>query len=117
MREDHYRTLGVAPDADAAAVRAAYLRVMRDNHPDRRPGDPVAAATARRANVAWSVLRDDTRRDAYDRLRASRPARVTHGPPAYSPAGADYRRALHEATLRVGLAVFVLGVVLLLTFS
>jgi curved DNA-binding protein CbpA len=117
MPGDHYRTLGVAPDADAVAVRAAYLRVMLDNHPDRRPGDPAAAATARRANAAWSVLRDATRRDAYDRLGTARPARVSHGPPAYSPSGADYRRALHEATLRAGLATFLLGMVLLLTFS
>ncbi|MBW3601894.1 MAG: J domain-containing protein [Actinobacteria bacterium] len=117
MREDHYRTLGVAPDADAGAVRAAYLRVMRESHPDRRPGDAAAAATARRANAAWSVLRDRTRREAYDGLRASGAARVTHAPPAYSPAGADYRRGLHEATLRVGLVIFALGVVLLLTFS
>lgn len=121
MFRDHYQALGVHPQATAADVRAAYLRLMRANHPDRRPGDPVAADVARRANAAWEVLGDAALRASYDRLRAagSRPQVRLVGddrpaaPRAYSPEGDRYRKAFHRACLRVGAAVFALGCVLL----
>lgn len=125
---DHYETLGVHPGAGAAEVRAAYLRVMRANHPDRRPADPAAAARARQANAAWHVLGDRARRSAYDRLRHAR----LYGVPdvsapdhtallraeaasrrAYSEDRFDYRDALTRACLRGGVAVLVLGIAML----
>ena len=35
MTEDHYATLGVEPRSEAAAIRAAYLALMRRYHPDK----------------------------------------------------------------------------------
>ncbi len=102
-------------------MRAAYLRLMRASHPDHHPGDHHAAEVARGANAAWSVLRDPERRSAYDRARAahrpdtaivlSRPSVPV--PPAYSPAGVDYRRAFSLACWKIGVTVFLLGLVLL----
>lgn len=118
MPAEHYRTLRVHPDASHAEVRAAYLRVMRANHPDRRPSDPEAAATARRANAAWAVLGAPERRAAYDRAhggvtpaRAARPVRAAS---AYSADRLDVRKAFSSACLRVGTAIVALGTAVLL---
>lgn len=122
MSAEHYRTLGVHPDASHAEVRAAYLRVMRANHPDHRPSDPVGASTARQANAAWAVLGAPSRRAAYDRAHGHSPAVARHrvrcgavGPgSAYSTDRVDYRRAFSSACLRVGTLIVALGTLLLL---
>jgi DnaJ-class molecular chaperone len=119
VHSDHYQALGVPPGADAAAVRAAYLRVMRDHHPDRRPGNSAATDRARRANAAWEVLGHSARRAAYDRLRAprgaARPSAVTHV--AYSPEHHRCRAQVHDVTVRVAAGVLAAGTVLLAALS
>ena len=73
-----YEVLDVAPDADAAAIRRAYLDAARAHHPDRHAGDPVSTARAERRmreiNEAWAVLGDAHRRAAHDRELARRPS-------------------------------------------
>jgi DnaJ-class molecular chaperone len=123
-RVDHYRTLGVAAGASHIELRAAYRRLMREHHPDLRPGDPAAEIMARRVTEAWAVLGQPSRRAAYDRARAATraPAPVPARPqppmtPAYSRDGHDYRQAFHLASLKAAAAVFAVGVVVLLTLS
>ena len=65
MTPDHYATLGVPPTADAAAIRAAYLALMREYHPDRNP-DPEATLRAQAIIAAFKVLGDFDRRNHYD---------------------------------------------------
>ena len=65
MTPDHYATLGVDPTANAAAIRATYLALMREYHPDRNP-DPVAALRAQAIIAAFKVLGDFDRRNQYD---------------------------------------------------
>lgn len=124
MAPDHYAVLGVAPDARHAEIRTAYRSLMRANHPDLRPGDPSAEELSRRLTAAWAVLGKPSRRAAYDRTRQAAqprmpmPARGDDASvAAYSPAGSDYRRAFHLASLKVAVAVFALGLVLLLTLT
>ena len=63
----HYESLGVPPDADVNALRAAYRDLARQLHPDLGYVDDGAMAEI---NNAWSVLSDPLRRSAYDeRLR------------------------------------------------
>lgn len=62
---DHYATLGVPPTANAAAIRAAYLGLMREYHPDRNPL-PEAVARAQAIIAAFKVLGDFDRRNHYD---------------------------------------------------
>jgi curved DNA-binding protein CbpA len=61
-KRDPHIVLGVAPDASPAAVKAAWRRLARANHPDLNAGDPAAAraATARMVeiNAAYERLRD-----------------------------------------------------------
>jgi curved DNA-binding protein CbpA len=131
MHTDHYQALGVAPQASAAELRAAYLRVMRESHPDRRPNDPAAEEAARRANAAWEVLGDAARRGVYDRLRYRRAdgstahaVQVVHSHAdaerlerlrPFREEGTRFRQAFHTSLLRAFAAVVALGLLLLLT--
>jgi hypothetical protein len=64
----HYETLGVDPDSDERAIRAAYVRRMKAVHPDLAlPAYEAGAEQARALNQAYQVLRDPRRRRAYDR--------------------------------------------------
>jgi curved DNA-binding protein CbpA len=108
---DHYLALGVPPDADPVTIRAAYLRVMREHHPDHRPGDAAALERARAANAAWEVLGHSARRASYDRLRAPTggAARSAVAHVAYSPERRRYRTALTAAMIRIAAGVVAAG--------
>ncbi len=57
---DEMRALDVLelePDADFAAIRAAWRRLAKASHPDVRPGDAAAADRFRAIQAAWDVLR------------------------------------------------------------
>src|SRR5918911_1333467 len=89
---DYYSLLGVAANASAEEIQAAYRRLAKAYHPDLNAGSSVAAARMARLNVAKSVLLDPSTRAAYDQLRrlrvqrSSASARVvraaTNGAPA-----------------------------------
>lgn len=136
MDDDYYAVLGVEPDVDHRSLRAAYLERMRRHHPDHRPGD--AGDVARRLNSAYEVLRDPARRASYDRIRRARTARRgPHVPsgngsgarpprapvtrtvenPAYSAAHRSYYHMVTRRLVRIGGAVFVVGLLVLLTLS
>lgn len=60
---DPYAILGVAPEDDDATIRAAWRRLVQENHPDRMmargvPEEALKLATNRLADInkAWDVL-------------------------------------------------------------
>lgn len=55
-QEDPREILGVAPNAGDEEIRAAYLRKVKDNPPDRSP------AAFERIRDAYEILRDPRRR-------------------------------------------------------
>lgn len=61
----HYEVLGVDADATPEAIRAAYRRRARLEHPDHRPHG--TADTMAVVNEAYRVLGDPARRLDYDR--------------------------------------------------
>ena len=69
--KDFYKTLGVKKDADAAAIKKAYRKIARDNHPDAKPGDTAAESRFKAASEAYHVLGDADRRGEYDQFRAA----------------------------------------------
>lgn len=68
--KDFYKVLGVGKDADAAAIKSAYRRLARANHPDHHTGDKAAEARFKRISEANSVLGDPAKRKEYDEARS-----------------------------------------------
>jgi len=71
-RIDYYRLLRIDRHAQAPEIRSGYHRMRRELHPDRflsesREIQDALDRIARRLNEAYVVLRDGTRRTAYDR--------------------------------------------------
>ena len=64
---DEMRALDVLEldnDADFEAVKAAWRRLAKANHPDVRPGDPQAAVRFQSVQAAFEVLRKAEERRA-----------------------------------------------------
>ena len=65
---DHYAALGLRSDASVDQIRKAFRAMAARYHPDRNP-DPAAVTLFRAAQIAWEVLGDADRRQAYDENR------------------------------------------------
>src|ERR1700733_5277255 len=63
--KDHYAILGIARDAPAEVVRAAYRVLVQKYHPDRNT-EPEAGRRAEEINIAYAVLKDPEQRALYD---------------------------------------------------
>jgi len=70
----HYDTLGIAPDANAAAVREAYKVRALQTHPDR-PSSSGDAREFLELARAYACLKDSGARKTYDASLAARRAR------------------------------------------
>src|SRR3954463_2219610 len=68
--KDFYQVLGVAKDADQAAVKKAYRKLARENHPDSKPGDKAAEERFKQVAEAYDVLGDAAKRKEYDDMRS-----------------------------------------------
>jgi len=84
---DYYALLGVAAEADSAALLRAWRQLALRWHPDR--AGPGATATFQKLLDAYTVLSDPVARAAYDRRRGARarsfqsaPAAATRSAPA-----------------------------------
>jgi len=66
LEKDFYRVLGVSKDADADAIKKAYRKLARQNHPDVKPGDAEAEKRFKEVSEAHEVLSDKTKRKQYD---------------------------------------------------
>lgn len=73
-KKSHYRVLGIRRNAGTAGVRSAYLRLVKDLHPDHSGG--ASSDDFRAVQEAYDVLSDPARRQAYDdELDGDRPVR------------------------------------------
>ena len=68
--KDFYQVLGVAKDADQAAVKKAYRKLARENHPDSKPGDKAAEDRFKSVAQAYDVVGDPAKRAEYDQMRS-----------------------------------------------
>lgn len=64
---DPYAMLGVDRNADQRTIKAAFLRRLKEHHPDLNPGDATAAERFREITGAYELLRNPRRRNASDR--------------------------------------------------
>jgi hypothetical protein len=79
---DHYRVLGVSPQAPRNEIQAAYRRRLRETHPDRG-GDE---GEFHLVQGAWETLSHPGLRREYDLLRFGRRAARRYGRAAAKPA-------------------------------
>ncbi len=68
--KDFYKVLGVAKDADQAAIKKAYRKLARENHPDGHPGDSAAEDRFKSVAEAYDVVGDAEKRKKYDEMRS-----------------------------------------------
>jgi DnaJ-class molecular chaperone len=67
MATDPYKTLGVARDATAEQIRAAYRKQAKQHHPDLNPGDKKSEEAFKAASSANDILSDPEKRARFDR--------------------------------------------------
>lgn len=68
--KDFYKVLGVAKDAEAAAIKKAYRKLARENHPDSNPGNTAAEDRFKQVAEAYDIVGDETKRREYDEMRS-----------------------------------------------
>ncbi len=95
LEKDYYASLGVAKDADAAAIKKAYRKLAVKLHPDKNPGDAAAEAKFKEVSEAYDVLSDADKRKEYDEARSlfaggARYPGAASGGGNYQPGNATY---------------------------
>jgi curved DNA-binding protein len=83
--KDYYATLGVARDADEAAIKAAYRKLARKYHPDVS-SEKDAEERFKEVNEAYETLKDPQKRAAYDELGAHPQGQEFRPPPDWQSA-------------------------------
>ena len=71
--KEHYRSLGLGPEASEGDIRRAYRRRIKECHPDVT-GKARDSKEFRAAQEAYEVLSDAQRKQAYDAHAASSPS-------------------------------------------
>lgn len=100
-----YDVLGVSQRATQREIRAAYLRLMKENHPDRLASGDASGSShlVPLINCSYAALKNVQSRAAYDlqlaqRQRPPSAALIRHAP---SKAGATRRRTAVRAPLEI----------------
>ncbi len=68
----YYKVLGVSVRATQEQIRSAFRYLAMKLHPDRNPGNPMAAERFREVRRAYEILQDPVSRRKYDRMRGYR---------------------------------------------
>ncbi len=119
-----YEVLEIPEWASAAEIRSAYLRLVREYHPDRVPEHLTklradAEEKFKRVQEAWTVLGDPVKRRQYD-LRAEGTRSQNIAPPqpiprsaVKEPVGDPLRRKKYLAKLAGGVALITVACALI----
>jgi len=83
--KDYYATLGVARDADEAAIKSAYRKLARKYHPDVST-EKNAEERFKEVSEAYETLRDAEKRAAYDELGTHAQGQDFRPPPDWGSA-------------------------------
>ena len=68
---DPYEVLGVARNASAKEIKAAYRKLAKKHHPDQNPGDSKAKDRFAAANQAYEILGDEKQRARQESVSAA----------------------------------------------
>jgi curved DNA-binding protein len=99
-KRDYYEILGVPRTADAAEIKKAHRKLVRQYHPDANKGNPHSEGKFKEVQEAYDVLSDDEKRQKYDQFgHAGVGAEPGYGPrPGSGPDPFDaFRRAQEQA--------------------
>lgn len=66
MAKNPYSVLGVARDADQAAIKRAYRKLAKANHPDQNKDNPAAIERFKEASAAYAIVGDAAQRAKFD---------------------------------------------------
>ncbi|HLL26325.1 MAG TPA: molecular chaperone DnaJ [Xanthobacteraceae bacterium] len=91
-KRDYYEVLGLTRSASEEDVKLAFRKLAMKWHPDKNPGDTDCEHRFKEINEAYDVLKDGTRRAAYDRFGHSA---FEHGGGA-AGFGTDFTSAFHD---------------------
>ena len=67
-KRDYYEVLGVDKSASTDEIKKAYRKVAIKYHPDKNPDDPSSEEKFKEAAEAYEVLRDQDKKQRYDRF-------------------------------------------------
>jgi curved DNA-binding protein CbpA len=98
-----YEVLGVAPDATPEQIRAAYKKLVKELHPDKRAEDPYRAQKEERlkkVNVAYDQLKKSFSADADTKRKAEQTKRKAEEAARRRATEAAKRRAAEAAKRR-----------------
>jgi curved DNA-binding protein CbpA len=101
---DYYQLLGVTPQAAASDIRAAYVRLAKERHPDKF-SDPTEKERAQLffqdLTTAFNTLSNETRRKEYDaereRPKPQTPEEIARD--AFEKSGPAYEQGDYQGAL------------------
>ena len=64
--QDHYKILGILPNAETKEITEAYRKLAFQYHPDRNHNSVEANEKMREINVAYATLSDPVKRKDFD---------------------------------------------------
>jgi molecular chaperone DnaJ len=95
-KRDFYEVLGVAKDADDAALKSAYRKLAMQYHPDRNHGDSEAEGKFKELSEAYDTLKDGQKRAAYDRFGHAAFENGSRGPGAGAGFGPEFTSSMSD---------------------
>ena len=66
VAETYYDLLEVPMQMDKSGIKKAWRKLSMKYHPDKNPGDELAAEFYKKINRAYEVLSNDDKRQIYD---------------------------------------------------
>ena len=90
MIEDPYKVLGISPDASDEEIKRAYRSLAKKYHPDRNPGDPVAAQKMQQVNAAYEQIKNPEKAQP-------NPGSQSYGGYGYDPFGGAWQRSYQQS--------------------